>query len=174
MGGTGKALFLIFLMCMMVIQFYIQKPADACVLNEVYKRSTDAEYIANLTIIVNSGNTFRLQIAQMLANAWKQLGFNVSVEELSWPNFLDGIMNPNSFEVYIIGWAPDYLDPDDYVYPLLYGGTVFQDINVSQASSADEVTNYLSSAKVFSVENNWYVVVGPTGSGAVVDIPWLF
>ena len=122
-------------------------------------------------IYYNSGNAARERIATILASEWGKLGFEVVVQAQEWPVYLDTIMDPEAFDVYIIGWAPDYVDPDDYATPMAYGGTQFKSINTYEVSAAADVSNYLSSAKVYEVEDDWYVVVGPKGTGATVDIP---
>lgn len=124
-----------------------------------------------INIYYNTGNAARERIASLLAAEWGKLGFEVTVQAQEWPVYLDTIMDPQAFDVYIIGWAPDYLDPDDYATPMAYGGTQFSTLKTIEVASADDVSNYLSSAKIFEVEDDWYVVVGPKGTGASVDIP---
>ncbi|MEX0569531.1 MAG: ABC transporter substrate-binding protein, partial [Candidatus Njordarchaeota archaeon] len=122
-------------------------------------------------IYYNTGNASRERIATLLASEWGKLGFEVVVQSQEWPVYLDTIMDPEAFDVYIIGWAPDYVDPDNYATPMAYGGTQFSTINTVEVASASDVSNYLSDAKVFEVEDDWYVVVGPKGTGAEVSIP---
>jgi len=124
-----------------------------------------------INIYYNTGNAARERIATILASEWGKLGFEVVVQAQEWPVYLDTILDPNAFDVYIIGWAPDYADPDDYATPMAYGGTQFKTLNTYEVASASDVANYLSSAKVFEVEDDWYVVVGPKGTGASVNIP---
>ena len=125
----------------------------------------------NITIHYVYGNTIREKIARILAEEWEKLGFDVTLEQLEWPVFLDKIMDPNQFDVYIFGWRSDYNDPDNNVYSLVYGGTQFKTLQTIVTTSPNEVGNYLSDAKTFEVSGNWYVVVGPKGTGATVDIP---
>jgi len=124
-----------------------------------------------INIYYNAGNAARERIATILASEWGKLGFEVVVQAQEWPVYLDTIMDPEAFDVYIIGWAPDYVDPDNYASPMAYGGTQFSTLKTYEVASASDVANYLSDAKVFEVEDNWYVVVGPKGTGATVDIP---
>ncbi len=72
----------------------------------------------------NAGNTQREKIATLLQATWSQLGFQVTVRALKWPVLLDKT-EKGDFDVWIVGWAPDYLDPDNYAGPLFYGGTKF-------------------------------------------------
>ena len=121
-----------------------------------------------ISIYYNRGNSARAKIATLLSQYWGMLGFKVMVQALSWPQLLERTEKPQ-FDVYIIGWAPDYDDPDDYVGPQLYGGTKFDFVHVYQVSSAADVAKYLSSAKVFDTPN-YYVIVGPAGTGAKVSV----
>ncbi|MCY0890532.1 MULTISPECIES: ABC transporter substrate-binding protein [Pyrobaculum] len=123
------------------------------------------------TIVIdyNLGNDQRAQTAAVLANAWGQLGFKVTVEPLNWPTLLSKT-EKGDFDVYIIGWLPDYLDPDDYASPLFYGGTKFSELNVKTANTASEISSILSKGTVFDV-GDAVVVVGPKGSGASVTVP---
>ncbi|WP_456366213.1 ABC transporter substrate-binding protein [Thermococcus sp.] len=82
----------------------------------------------SITIYYNSGNTQREKIAELLQNTWGQLGFTISVTPLSWPTLL-GKTASGDFDVYIVGWAPDFLDPDDYAGPFLQSAVVFDSLN---------------------------------------------
>ena len=125
----------------------------------------------SFTIYYNTGNVQREQLASLLASEWGKLGFKVSVQGLEWPVLLDKILNPEEFDVYIIGWAPDYIDPDNYASPMAYGGTKFSELNTFEVTSADEISNHLKNAWVFEVEDDWFVVVGEKGTGATPSIP---
>ncbi|WP_297550192.1 ABC transporter substrate-binding protein [Thermococcus sp.] len=81
-----------------------------------------------ITIYYNTGNTQREKIATLLQNTWGQLGFKISVTPLSWPTLLSKTAS-GDFDVYIVGWAPDFLDPDDYVGPFLQSAVVFDSLN---------------------------------------------
>lgn len=91
----------------------------------------------------NSGNTQREKIATLLQTFWGQLGFQVTVNALQWGTLLDRT-EKGDFDVYIIGWAPDYLDPDDYAGPLLYGGTQFSILDYQVVTSLADAQTVLS------------------------------
>jgi peptide/nickel transport system substrate-binding protein len=122
-------------------------------------------------IYYNTGNVQREQLASLLASEWGKLGFKVTVQGLEWPVLLDKILNPEEFDVYIIGWAPDYVDPDNYAHPMSYGGTQFSDLKIFEVTSASDISNHLKNAWVYPVEDDWYVVAGEKGTGATVSIP---
>ncbi|KDN81524.1 ABC transporter substrate-binding protein [Kitasatospora cheerisanensis] len=51
--------------------------------------------------------------------------FQVTVQqEPDWKSFLAGWSN-NSYQAYLIGWTPDYVDADDYISPLVVDGGAF-------------------------------------------------
>lgn len=122
------------------------------------------------TIVINFnlGNDERAQTAALLANTWGQLGFKVTTEPLNWPTLLSKT-EKGDFDVYIIGWLPDYIDSDDYASPLFYGGTRFKTLNVVEAA-AEQIPSLLSKAKIFDV-GDAVVVVGPKGTGANANVP---
>ncbi len=122
------------------------------------------------TIYYNTGNVQRERIAGLLASEWGKLGFKVTVQGLEWPVLLDKIMNPEEFDVYIIGWAPDYIDPDNYAHPMAYGGTRFKTLEIFEVESAAEISNYLKTAWVFDTPN-YVVVAGEKGTGATPTVP---
>ncbi|KSW12085.1 DNA-binding protein [Pyrodictium occultum] len=109
-----------------VIKYHFD-PAKA---TELIRKSgiNPSEY--TIEIWYNTGNSQREKIASILQQTWGQLGFRVTVKALNWPTLLSKT-EKGDFDVYIIGWAPDYLDPDDYAGPLLYGGTKFSEITVT-------------------------------------------
>jgi len=122
-----------------------------------------------IVIYYNRGNTARAKIASLLSTYWGMLGFKTMIQALSWPELLEKTEKPD-FDVYIIGWAPDYVDPDDYAGPMMYGGTKFQFVKVYEVKSAADVSKYLASAKVIDTPDA-YVVVGPAGTGAKISLP---
>ncbi len=141
---------------------------DMAKAKELIKKSGIDPSKYTITIYYNQGNTQRAKIATLLSTYWGQLGFKVMVQALSWPQLLERIEKPE-FDVYIIGWAPDYVDPDDYAGPLVGGQTKFDSVRIYEISSPADVAKYLSSAKVIDV-GKYYVVVGPAGTGAKVSV----
>lgn len=71
-----------------------------------------------LTLIYNQGNDVRAHIAQIVKGDLAQIGIAVNVQELAWPTLLDK-MDRGDYSMIIVGWAPDYNDPDDYAFPFL-------------------------------------------------------
>lgn len=70
-------------------------------------------------MIYNQGNEVRKQTLMLLQQNLADIGITVSVKSLDWPTFLTSVKK-GDFQVSMSGWAPDYNDPDDYVYPLCH------------------------------------------------------
>jgi peptide/nickel transport system substrate-binding protein len=70
-----------------------------------------------LTISYNSGNLSRQTVAEILKANLEFLNpkFVVEVRALPWPQFLEE-RGENRLPVSIIGWIPDYADPDNYIH----------------------------------------------------------
>ena len=95
-----------------------------------------------IRIWYNKGNTQREKVASLLQTTWGQLGFKVVVEALEWPTLLEKTER-GEFDVWIVGWAPDYIDPDNYAGPLMYGGTKFTILEFSRVASLAEARAFM-------------------------------
>lgn len=85
----------------------------------------------SLTLYYNSGNTVREQGCLLLADGltamWADADANdtldspmtVTTQALEWSNYLDHIREKR-MPIFFVGWAPDYADPDNYVFPFAY------------------------------------------------------
>jgi len=69
----------------------------------------------------------------LIQNIWSQLGFQVTVESYEWPVYLSKTEH-GDYDVYVVGWVPDYLDSDNWVGPFLYGATKFKELNIEVSS----------------------------------------
>ncbi len=83
-----------------------------------------------IELIYNEGNSAREKIMTLLQNVWSQLGFQVTVNSYNWPTYLDKTEH-GEYDVYVVGWVPDYLDSDNWVGPFLYGATEFKSLEVN-------------------------------------------
>ncbi|MFX1484098.1 MAG: ABC transporter substrate-binding protein [Promethearchaeota archaeon] len=84
-----------------------------------------------LTIYYNSGNTVREQGSLLLADGLNKVITDASAntsavpnltfktQALEWSNYLDHIRN-RQMPIFFVGWAPDYADPDNYMFPFAY------------------------------------------------------
>ena len=100
----------------------------------------------SLTLYYNSGNTVREQGCLLLADGltamWTHADANttgldddmtVTTQALEWSNYLDHIREKR-MPIFFVGWAPDYADPDNYVFPFAYHvGTYAQRISYNNS-----------------------------------------
>ena len=75
-----------------------------------------------LTIYYNAGNLAREKAALLLASAINSMnvGLILQVVPLAWPQFL-AKLRARQLPIFFLGWAPDYIDPDDYLVPFGHG-----------------------------------------------------
>lgn len=126
-----------------------------------------------IEIMYNLGNQARANVATLLQNSWGRLVnkwgnpiFQISVAAYNWPTVL-AKGETGDYDVWLIGWAPDYVDPDNYATPMFYGATSFSSIEVHEVTSASDVANYIKNNENATVIEtpNYYVVVGQKGTG---------
>ncbi len=85
-----------------------------------------------LTLYYNSGNTVREQGSLLLADGLAEMfndpsanhtgldsAMEFTTQALEWSNYLDHIRN-RQMPIFFVGWAPDYADPDNYIFPFCY------------------------------------------------------
>ena len=134
------------------------------IINELKAKGFDpSKYV--ITIIFNEGNTARQQIATLLQQSWSQLGFKVTVESYSWPKYLE-LVDHFQYQVMLLGWIPDYLDPDNYLMPFVWGGGEFTELEYHYNVPAADVEKHLSSIGLVVETEKFIVVAGEKGSGA--------
>ena len=70
-----------------------------------------------MTISYNTGNQIRQTIAEIMKANLEDLNpnFRINVRGIQWPEFLSQ-RNQGLLPISIVGWAPDYADPDNYIH----------------------------------------------------------
>ncbi|HEY5538619.1 MAG TPA: ABC transporter substrate-binding protein, partial [Thermoplasmata archaeon] len=70
--------------------------------------------------------TTEADVAQLIKIAWEATGMvSVTLNSQEWETYRVSFRT-GTFEIFLLGWFPDYLDPDNYVTPFLHyssGGT---------------------------------------------------
>lgn len=65
-------------------------------------------------------------VATLLKQAWEETNMvSVTLNNQEWSTYRTSFRSGN-FQAFLLGWFPDYLDPDNYVFPFLHsasGGT---------------------------------------------------
>ncbi len=79
----------------------------------------DATPLASLNYTFNLGNTVREENGYRLAYDARYIGVLVDVNGVAWGDLLDMIIvDREKMDMYALGWAPDYLDPENYINPI--------------------------------------------------------
>lgn len=73
------------------------------------------------TVLFNSGNTARQCLAQVIKTGVESLNpkFKVDVRGVTWAQYLS-LYREGKLPLWIIGWAADYPDPDNFVSPYMH------------------------------------------------------
>ncbi len=68
----------------------------------------------------NIGNAVRERVGTLLKDSFAQIGVDLEIQGDEWSVFLyDKIVN-GAYDIWMLGWGPDYIDPDTYFYPLFH------------------------------------------------------
>jgi peptide/nickel transport system substrate-binding protein len=103
----------------------------------------------------NTGNTFREDMFVALTTWWKLIGVAVLDGGVTWDTYLDYLFDEyDELGCFVIGWAPDYLDPYNMLDPLF---------NPVSSSNSGQVDDTWLNAKMASV-------LGETDDNARNDI----
>ncbi len=77
-------------------------------------------------LFYNAGNVGRMTVCELVKGGLESIEdgrFTATITALDWPVFLDEVYDTNGYmPFYVIGWGPDYADPDDYTTPMLDSG----------------------------------------------------
>jgi len=90
-------------------------------LAQMYLRQSgiNVDDIPVLKILLPLGNGENFYIQDYWKDNLSVLGLKVVVEFRPWQEFLGGLRK-GSFDIYSLAWAPDYPDPDNYVFQFLH------------------------------------------------------
>ncbi|MBW3605894.1 MAG: hypothetical protein KY460_13530 [Actinobacteria bacterium] len=56
-------------------------------------------------------------VAESISRSLSEAGFEVTTKSADWAAEYSGNLNNGTYAAYLLGWYPDYLDPDDYIEP---------------------------------------------------------
>ena len=69
-----------------------------------------------LRILTNTGNDQRIAVAQLWGPALESIGIANDNTDQPWATVIDNYIY-GKWDLWVIGWGPDYLDPDNYWSP---------------------------------------------------------
>jgi len=65
-------------------------------------------------------------VAETIARSLNESGqFNVTTQSADWAAEYSGNLNNGVYSAYLLGWYPDYIDPDDYIEPFYHSERTF-------------------------------------------------
>lgn len=66
------------------------------------------------------------QVAEVIGRSLNESGqFNVTTQSADWAAEYAGNLNTGAYKAYLLGWYPDYIDPDDYIEPFYHSEKTF-------------------------------------------------
>ena len=95
-------------------------------------------------------------LAQVLKSEWEKTGMiKVTIKSAEWNTYTD-YARKGQMMVYLLGWYPDYLDPDDYTTPFLdsnansWAGTGYNNTQVNKLlEKAQTITDQNQRAQIY-------------------------
>jgi len=99
------------------------------------------------------------QLAQVLEASLEACGaINIELDYLDWPAYRSARIN-ETMDAYILGWYPDYIDPDDYIYPFLdSSGSSWIHHNYN-SSEMDQLIAWARGNTSSTIRNNLYAEI---------------
>ena len=135
----------------------------------------------SVEIEYNLGNTGRETAATLMANVvngfTSATGLSVTVRGLAWPQYLKYVRTHQA-QVWFLGWAVDYVDPDDFLVPFASGSAGTYNIWAGysnptvtklvdqQASILDPTARKQMISQIENLVNNDYAYIWTTYPGA--------
>jgi ABC-type transport system substrate-binding protein len=98
--------------------------SDAPTVVDVADRTGNECRLPNiLRIMANEGNDYRIAMAGQIAEALGTIGVATSGDAKPWAEYLT-MYYTRTWDIRFSGWAPDYLDPDNYWSPFSGGDSI--------------------------------------------------
>ena len=89
---------------------------EPTVVAEADRDGTECRLPNQVRILTNTGNDMRIAVAQMWGPALESIGIVNDNADQPWATVIDNYIY-GKWDLWVIGWGPDYLDPDNYWSP---------------------------------------------------------
>ncbi|MEM7739109.1 MAG: ABC transporter substrate-binding protein, partial [Deinococcota bacterium] len=124
-----------------------------------------------ITLSYNTGNTVRQTITEILKQNIEDLNpnFIVNVRGIQWPDFLAD-RQAGKLPLSIVGWAPDYADPDNYMYTFYHSGGFYGGLLNYQNA---EIDSLLEDARATTDTTERELLYNTVASLAYEDVPFI-
>lgn len=90
--------------------------------------------IKSFNYTYNVENQIRTDIGTMLRDNLKLIGCNTTLYGLTWDEFINvayDFEGSRHLGMFMIGWSPDYIDPDNYLSPLMYSTSLSNEAHIN-------------------------------------------
>jgi len=154
------------------------------VVAEADRDGTECRLPNILGIMANEGNDYRIAMAGQLAEALGTIGVATAGDAKPWAEYLT-MYYTRTWDIRFSGWAPDYLDPDNYWSPFAGGhsiggdayGTGYENADVNAAlligrTSQDDATReqaYIDAFNAWILDPNMIIIGQYNGVGVKHD-----
>ena len=154
------------------------------VVAEADRDGTECRLPNVLRVMANEGNDYRIAMAGQLEEALGTIGVATSGDAKPWPEYLT-MYYTRTWDIRFSGWAPDYLDPDNYWSPFAGGhsiggdayGTGYENADVNDAlligrTSQDDATReqaYVDAFAAWVLDPNMIIIGQYNGVGVKHD-----
>jgi peptide/nickel transport system substrate-binding protein len=124
-----------------------------------------------ITLSYNTGNTVRQTITEILKQNIEALNsdFIVNVRGIQWPDFLADRQD-GKLPLSIVGWAPDYADPDNYMYTFYHSNGFYGGLLNYQN---EEIDSLLEQARATTDAAERELLYNTVASLAYEDVPFV-
>ena len=101
--------------------------APICAVRGLTGASTDQDWldvassnpIESYNYTWNTGNTLREDTGHRLSFDLTYIGIELEVNGVAWGDLLDMLIaEREKLDLYMLGWGPDYIDPENYISPI--------------------------------------------------------
>ena len=80
----------------------------------------ETDPLASFSYTYNLGNEVRADIGLHLKDSFRHLGIQIMIQGITWAQFVGKMHgNPDSLDLYMVGWMADYNDASNYINPLM-------------------------------------------------------
>ena len=154
------------------------------VVAEADRDGTECRLPNILRVMANEGNDYRIAMAGQLEEALGTIGVATSGDAKPWPEYLT-MYYTRTWDIRFSGWAPDYLDPDNYWSPFAGGhsiggdayGTGYEHADVNAAlligrtsqDNAEREQAYIDAFAAWQTDPNMIIIGQYNGVGVKHD-----
>ena len=154
------------------------------VVAEADRDGTECRLPNILRVMANEGTDYRIAMAGQLEEALGTIGVATSGDAKPWPEYLT-MYYTRTWDIRFSGWAPDYLDPDNYWSPFAGGhsiggdayGTGYENADVNAAlligrtsqDNAEREQAYIDAFAAWQTDPNMIIIGQYNGVGVKHD-----